>query len=58
MRETAALQPTARSTDRYQVRAVRRALDLLDCFTPSEPELTTPDCHCASLPWSATNSKT
>ena len=40
MRETTVLQPTARGTGRYQVRAVRRALDLLDCFTPAEPELT------------------
>jgi IclR family KDG regulon transcriptional repressor len=40
MTQATVLQPTARSTRRYQVRAVRRALDLLDCFTPAEPELT------------------
>lgn len=40
MTESTVLRTEPRSTDQYQVRAVRRALDVLDCFTPSEPELT------------------
>lgn len=34
------LQRESNQGERYQVRAVRRALDLLDCFTPTRPDLT------------------
>jgi IclR family KDG regulon transcriptional repressor len=34
------LQREPNQGERYQVRAVRRALELLDCFTPTNPDLT------------------
>ncbi len=40
MAQTTPSQPEIRDGERYQVRAVHRALDLLDCFTATEPELT------------------
>jgi DNA-binding IclR family transcriptional regulator len=38
MKTTDAERSATRATEPYQVRAVLRAMDLLDCFTPAEPE--------------------
>jgi len=38
MHEAAVERPATQASEPYQVRAVLRAMDLLDCFTPAEPE--------------------
>jgi IclR family KDG regulon transcriptional repressor len=40
MAQTTPPQPEIHDGERYRVRAVHRALDLLDCFTVTKPELT------------------
>ena len=34
---------TDQEFERYQIRALQKALDIMDCFTPKTPELTLTD---------------